>query len=112
MPSNSQKGAYYKGRAKKWLEARGYQVADLEKVYWIRGQIPVKRDQFGADLLAVSPERIAFVQVKGGRQAAGAGQFPEARREFDRYRFPAGPIVRKLVLAFAPGSREPRVLEM
>lgn len=112
MPSNAAKGAYYKARAKKWLEARGYQVADLEKVYWIRGKIPVKRDQFGADLLAVSADRIAFVQVKGGRQAEGQGQFPDAKREFDRYQFPDAPIVRKVVLAFAPGRRGPRVLEM
>ena len=112
MPSNAKKGAYYKARAKKWLEARGYQVADLERVYWIRGQIPVKRDQFGADLLAVSPDRIAFVQVKGGEQARGEGQFPAARREFEAYRFPDSPIVRKLVLAFAPGCRSPRVVEM
>ena len=67
--SAAAKGQYWKGRTKKFLEAAGYQVAFLERVLWLqtaRGRIPVKRDQFASDLLAVNAEDVIFVQVKGG----------------------------------------------
>lgn len=110
--SNVSRGAYFKGRTKKWLMARGWQVADLEVVRWIfkspTERMPVKRDQFGADLLAMSRKRLIFVQVKGGDQAIGAGQFLAARREFDRYTFP--PFVRLWIVAWAPRARTPRIV--
>lgn len=112
MPSNARKGAYYKARAKRWLEAQGYQVGDLERVFWIqRGPVrmPVKRDQFASDLIAVSARDVVFVQVKGGEQARGNGTFPVAGRQFAEFVFPPG--VRRWVVAFAPRSRAPRVIE-
>ena len=78
MSSNAAKGSYYKARTKKYLLACGWQVADLEVVktiypegYGVGKSFSVKRDQFGADLLAVNAERIVFAQVKGGAQATG-----------------------------------------
>src|SRR6185436_8702979 len=70
MPrSNVARGAYYKGRTRKWLIEMGWQVADLEVIRYVGAGIPVKRDQFGADLLAVSAKRLLFVQVKSGKHA-------------------------------------------
>lgn len=64
MASNASRGAAAKARTKKFLQARGYQVADMEKVFYIftpKGRIPTKRDQLGADLLAVPPIHHATV---------------------------------------------------
>lgn len=111
MTSSAQRGAYYKARTKRWLESEGYQVADLEKVHWIfrngQREIPVKRDQFGSDLLAVSGRRLVFIQVKSGKIT---GNFPEARRAFDSFRFP--PFAGRLVIAWAHGASTPRIVNM
>jgi hypothetical protein len=112
VASNVSRGAYYKGRTKKWLLARGWQVADLEVVHFVyppgRKPFAVKRDQFGSDLLAVSRRRIVFVQVKGGLQAVGERAFAEAAREFNTFAFP--PFVRLWIAAWAPGARFPRII--
>lgn len=108
--SNVSRGARAKGRTKRWLTEHGYQVADLEIVRWIFAggrRVPVKRDQFGADLLAVSSKEVLFVQVKQGKSAR-TGTFPDARREFDRFRFPSG--TRQVVVAWAPRARGPRLV--
>ena len=118
VPSNAAKGSYYKLRTKKWLIARGFQVASLEVVRWIYGRwpngrrgrlMPVKFDQFGSDLLAVNADRIVFVQVKGG-EAARTGFFPESRRTFETFTFPPGS--RQVVIAWAPRASKPRVIDM
>ena len=113
MPrSNAAKGAYYKGKTKLWLQAQGYQVADLEVVRWIfvkGGRLPVKRDQFGADLLAVNATEIRFVQVKSGEAARG-GTFPAARRTFGEFVFP--PSAPCCVIAWPPRARTPRIVVM
>jgi hypothetical protein len=116
MTSSAQRGSYYKARTKRWLESKGYQVADLEKMHWIfanRGgrsepMIPVKRDQFGSDLLAVSARSVIFVQVKGA--SAARGNFPDARRRFATFQFP--PWTRQWVIAWPARSRVPRIVEM
>lgn len=112
MASNAGKGAYYKGRTKKWLEARGWQVADLEVVRMVfapgRPPFPMKRDQFASDLLAVNGDEIQFIQVKGGAMCAGDGRFPQAQAAFRAFIFP--PSVKCLIFAWAPRSREPRII--
>lgn len=111
MARNAQRGAYYKGRTKKWLAARGWQVADMEVVRWIyqpgRQPMPVKRDQFASDLLAMNASRIVFVQCKGGEAARG-GTFPAARRAFEAFVWPV--FVERWIIAWAPRSREPRII--
>lgn len=113
MRSNAAKGAYYKSRTKKWLEAGGYQVADLETVRWVyppnRDPFPVKRDQFGSDLLAMTARSLIFVQVKGGATVSG-GNFPAARRAFAQYHFPA--FVQLWVIAWPVRSRAPRIVKI
>ena len=115
--SNASRGAYYKGRTRKWLEGLGYQVADLEVVRWIHKpsgeRIPVKRDQFGSDLLAMNIDGFVFVQVKSGRVT---GNFPEAARKFAAVIWPElvwpSTAVKRWVVAWAPRARQPRVIEM
>ncbi len=110
--SNASRGSYYKGRSKKWLEARGWQVWDMEIVRWIHrpGQqpIPVKRDQLASDLGAMKGDRIVFIQVKGGEQARG-GTFPAARRAFAEFKFSS--FAERWVMAWAPRAREPRIVQ-
>lgn len=110
MASNAARGARAKARTKKWLQARGWQVADLELVRWIGtagGRFPVKRDQFASDLLAVNESDVCFVQIKSGEAARG-GTFPAARRAFEAFTFPPG-VVRAIV-AWPPRARAPRVV--
>src|SRR3990167_3716490 len=112
MASNASRGAAAKGRTKKWLAAQGYHVADLEVVRWVftaHGRVPVKRDQFASDLLAMSATEIVFVQVKRGAAAIG-GTFPAARRAFAAFAFP--PAVRCLVVGWPPRARAPRVIDV
>lgn len=112
MASNVSRGARAKGKTKKWLIAKGWTVADLEIVRWIvkpgAPPMPVKRDQLGSDLLALSPRRLVFVQVKSGAEAEGKGNFPKARREFDRFTFP--PFVRLWIVAWPARSSVPRII--
>lgn len=114
MPSNASRGAYYKARTRKWLAGLGYQVVDLEVVRWVHrpggAGVPVKRDQLGSDLMGVRADHLVFIQVKGGAQAAGDGQFPSARREFEKYRFPRWAHV--WIVAWAPRARAPRVVRV
>lgn len=110
MATNVSRGAAAKARTKKWLLAVGYQVADLEKVHWIftpGGRMPIKRDQLGADLLAVSSTAVVFVQVKSG-ESARTGTFPAARRAFEVFTFPAS--VQLWIVAWPPRARAPRVV--
>lgn len=111
--SSARRGAYYKGRTKRWLETQGYQVADLEKVHWImragRPTFATKRDQFGSDLLAVNRDRVIFVQVKGGGTVTG-GTFPAARRRFAAC--PCPPCARQWIIAWPIRSKVPRVVEL
>ena len=109
MPTAVAKGQYWKSRTKKFLEAQGYQVAFLERVLWIQtayGRTPVKRDQFGADLLAVNELEVIFVQVKGG--IARRDHVADAKREFAKYAFPAG--TKQWIVLWAPRARRPEII--
>src|SRR5690348_7260202 len=111
MASNASRGAAAKARTKKWLERAGYQVAHLERVQMLfppgRRPFPIKRDQFGSDLLAVGTKRILFVQVKSGESCRG-GTFPEARRVFADFLWPPG--VQRVIIAWPPLARKPRIV--
>lgn len=111
MPSSAQRGAYYKGRTKLWLERHGWQVADLEVVRWVGGaatgiRFPVKKDQFASDLLAVNADRVLFVQVKSGKTARAT--LAPALRAFSAFTFPAVGVS-CVVAAWLPGARRPEL---
>ena len=109
--SNVSRGAYFKARTRKWLSGRGYQVAEMEIIRWVfrpgSTRIPIKRDQFGSDLIAMSDTEIIFVQVKGG-ESARTGNFPEAQRAFNEFKFPV--FTKRWIVAWPPRSREPRIV--
>lgn len=113
MASNVSKGASAKAKSKKWLQARGYTVGDLEIVRWVyksgRPAFAVKKDQWGADLLALGHNVAIFVQCKSGESARG-GTFPSARREFAAFTFPAH--TRQIVMGWPPQARVPRIVEV
>lgn len=104
--SASKKGQYYKLKTKKWLESKGYQVVFLEQLKLIhipgRPVIPVKRDQMGSDLMAVSDEELIFVQVKLGKANVSA-----ARKEFDKFVFPD--FCKKWIVTWEVRAKEPEV---
>ncbi len=109
MPSAAATGAYYKRRTKKWFEDRGYAVAYMERIQWIPGKgrarmIPIKRDQFGADLLVMNLDTMALVQVKFQRTGGGTAA---ARRAFDK--FPIPRFVQTWIVVWAPRQREPEI---
>lgn len=113
LASNVSRGAQAKGKTKKWLEARGYTVGDLEIVRWVwkagKPAFAVKRDQFASDLIALGHDTVVFVQVKSGESARG-GTFPAARREFATFTFPAHS--RQIIVAWPPQARVPRIIEV
>ncbi len=123
--SNAARGAYFKARSKKWLQSRGYEVWDMEKVQMIYKPGPdgpelvraVKQDQLGADLGAMrgrrpkgTPHRngiVLFVQVKGGETARSG--LAAARRAFRQHDFPSG--VQRHIHVWIPFSREPEIID-
>lgn len=108
MPTSAERGAYYKRRAKQYLERQGYQVAYLEQVLWVftpKGRVPVKRDQFASDLLAVNERDVVFVQVRSG--VSRRSQLAAARDGFSRFAFPVG--TQQWILLWPPRAREPEI---
>jgi hypothetical protein len=122
--SNVAKGSYYKARTVKWLEEKmGYQVAHLERMFWIRARekertpcpscgasvetprmFATKSDQFGADLLAMGADALIFVQVK-----FGSDQVAAARRAFAEFKFPA--TATRWIVVWRERAREPEIID-
>ena len=106
----AKKGAYYKARSKRWLVAHQWQVGNLEEVRWIvtssGARIPVKRDQFGSDLIAMNAYTVAFIQVKGGRTARQG--VSAARRKFAEFTFPRAS--EQWIMLWLPRAREPEII--
>ena len=110
MPSSARKGAYYKGRTKRYLERLGYEVADLEIsriLHTPNGLVPVKRDQFASDLLAVSGTDCVFVQSKGGTSPA---DISGAVRKFAAHTFP--PFVKLWIAVWKTGAHAPAIVDV
>lgn len=69
--SSFSKGNYYKAKTKKLFLSMGYECDYLEKMMWIKGKngmIPIKRDLFFSDGLAMNEKEIIFWQSKMGRK--------------------------------------------
>jgi len=111
MPStsNSARGAAWKARSKKWLQAQGLSVADMELVRTVHtpnGTFPTKRDQFGSDLLYLADDVVVFVQVKGGGKPMSTLVL-EAQRAFDEQVFPLHS--RRELHVWRPRARAPEI---
>jgi len=108
MPSAAARGSYYQAKTKRYLQDRGFVVTPLQLSGWINtphGWRPVKRDSFGADLLAVNASALWFVQCKGG--ATWRSGLAAARAAFARY--PLGPGCSQVILGWPPRAREPEI---
>ena len=106
------KGNYYKYRTKSWLEKKGYKVGFLERMQRIytKGRIiPVKKDQFASDLLAVSSDEIIFIQVKFNSKVESKN-VAEAVKEFHKFAFPKW--AKKWIVVWQPRIREPNIIEI
>jgi len=113
MTTSAQKGQQYKSKTKKWLESKGYQVCFLERIFmlFIKGRmIPIKKDQFASDLLAVSSTEIIFVQVKflSGKQKDNG--IPAAEKEFAKFVFPH--FAQKWIVMWTPRVKEPMIKQL
>jgi hypothetical protein len=118
VASNAQKGQYYKARTKKYYEKLGWDVGHMEVMKWIHSidkatgqpvRIPVKRDQFGADLVMMNGESVWFVQVKSRSKDVSAGH-----REMSNFKYPPPRpcgCVRRVVVVWELRSREPQVFD-
>jgi hypothetical protein len=108
MASNASRGTYYRQRTKRWLEERGYVVAQLERMHMIAPGVFTKKDQLGADLLAINRDHVLFVQVKmGGARAKTGTQMTKAKREFELWPVPLGS--EQWIVVWEPGAHDPRV---
>src|SRR5947207_13289264 len=108
MPSAAARGSYYQAKTKRYLQGRGFVVEPLQLYGWIQtatGWRPVKRDSFGADLLAVNASALWFVQCKGG--ATWRSGLAAARTAFAKY--PLGPRCSQVILGWPPRAREPAI---
>jgi hypothetical protein len=105
MTSAVARGSYYKRRSKAWLEARGYTVAHLERMFQVAPGRFVKRDQLGADLLAVDDRGVSFVQVKMGGATWRKRGLSSARKAFEPYPLPDG--TQQVIHVWEPRARAP-----
>ena len=105
--NKSSKGNYYRLRTKKWLEEKGYLVENAEKSQRIvtkdrtTGELKVlfiKKDIWGADLIARNAESLVFVQVK-----ANKGDISKGMKELSRGPWP--PSVGRWVAYWPPRRR-------
>jgi hypothetical protein len=106
------KGNYYKKKTKDWFEKQGYVCEYLEKVqriYTKNNLIFVKRDLFGADILAFNNQEIIFVQVKSGEKNTGIN-VKKAIEEFKKYPFPH--FVKRWIIIWRPRQTEPEIIDV
>jgi len=102
------KGNYYRLKTKKWLEADGFKVETLEKTMRIftndKKVIFIKRDLWGADLIASNGSELIVIQNKTSRGDASKGI-----RELKSAPWPDN--VKKWVVIWSFKSREPEIIE-
>ena len=97
------KGSYYRLKTKKWYEAQGYEVSNAEvtKMAFFSGKlVPIRKDIFGADLIAMNGKEILFIQSKTHHTDMSKGA-----KEFEKFPFPKS--VKRLVIRWEPRSRFP-----
>jgi len=106
--STVQQGEYYKQRTAQLLTRQGYTVLSLETKGWRRtkaGWFPFTRDTAGSDLVALSPAKTVWVQVKSGVTARD--QRAAARRIFARYPLSVGS--EQWTVCWPLGAHEPEI---
>lgn len=113
MANKVKKGNYYRLRTKKYLQGHGFVVENLEKTQRIYQEdkttgekkvIFVKRDLWGADLIAKDDEDLIFIQVKTNR-----GDISTGIKELMATPWPGSKNILLWVVYWERGSREPEI---
>ena len=109
MPSAVATGSYYQHRTVTWLTRHGFAVAITQRmlsVWTPRGLVHTKRDQLGADVIAMRDDTTWVIQIKGG--ATWRSGLAAARKLFARY--PLGPGCSQVIMGWPPRAREPELI--
>ena len=107
MVNKVQKGNYYRLKVKKWLEADGYLVENLEhsqRIFTKGRVIFIRKDIWGADLIAKNEKELIFVQVKSNKTHISSGIKELCSTVCPRF-------VKRWVVVWTPRAREPEVIE-
>jgi hypothetical protein len=110
MINKTQKGNRNRDKTKKYYEALGYDVTVVEqaKFFNFGGRMWCKKkDCFGADLLAMDGKEMVFIQCKSGTLQATA-----VKREFDKWKYPISPVIKKVVVCWKFRARQPIIKEI
>ena len=102
------KGNYYRKRTKDFYEKDGWRVDICEKnqrIFTPKGIVFVKKDLWGADLIAAKGEEMMFIQCKTNRSHINLGL-----KEFRKYPVPSS--VKQIVVIWEPRAKEPEVCEV
>lgn len=102
------KGTYYRWKTKKWFEEKGYSVEYLEtyrRIVRDSKVVLIKKDIFGADMVAMDGKEIVFANSVFGRK-----NISKHVKEFLKYPFP--PQVEKWIVVWEKGKREPEIIEI
>ena len=104
------RGNYYKLRSKRWFIDKGYQcdyVEKLQRIY-VKGRIIyVKKDLFGADLLAFRREPEEFILANSVYNRKNIASHIKV---FKEYPFPG--FIKLWILVWEFRAREPEIVEV
>jgi len=94
------------------LEKLGFKCEYLEKsqrIFTKNKLIFIKKDLFASDILAISKEKIIFIQVKGGKKKTGI-DIKKAIQEFKKYPFPD--CVDRWIVIWREREKEPTIIDL
>lgn len=104
------KGNRYKYKTKKWLESQGFLVEYSEMVRYFfdkkKGRmIPIKKDLFYSDIIALRSDLILFVQVKVNKR-----NISSAKALLGRLVVPKN--AERWIVVWIPRKKEPEVIKI
>jgi len=104
------KGNRYKYKTKKWLENQGFKVeySEMVRYYFDKNKnrmIPIKKDLFFSDIIAVRSDLVAFVQVKVNRR-----NLSPAKALLGALAVPKN--VEKWIVVWTPMKNEPDIIKI
>lgn len=108
MKRKVQKSDYYRWKTKKWFQEKGYYVEYLEvyrRIVKDGKTLIIKRDLFGADMMAINGKELIFANSVLGRK-----NIAKHVKEFEKYPYPSS--VNRWVVVWEKGRREPEIVEI
>lgn len=108
--NNVAKGNRYKYKTKKWLESQDFVVEYSEMIRYFfdrkKGvRIPIKKDLFHSDIIAVRKDLILFVQVKVNKK-----NISPAKALFNKLLVPEN--CEKWIVVWIPRKKEPEIIKI